>query len=359
MIRRFSLIVLILFIWVPQAQTDGRINSVPILKNVLKDYIQPSYQNFHKNAEILVDEMGALCDLVTLDNLKSARQSFSEVALAWARIEWLRVGPTMSENRLERILYYPDRKSIGLRQVQRALAAQDKSVLTVETLSRKSVAMQGLGALEYLLFGTDYESLFTSKGDFRCRYGKAISQNINQIALELVSGWQDGSLVATFWTTPNQDNPFYRNDQEALNRLIGTIIHGLEAIRDVRMGYFLRDVPNKDRPKSAVLRRSFNTMPMIAHGILGLEQIYHTSGLAQYLPEDQSSLASSMDFELIQATRTAGSFSGSVADIVADGKARDKLLYLRLALGFAIERLDREFAPALGLKAGFSFGDGD
>ena len=57
----------------------------------------------------------------------------------------------LQDNRFERILYYPDRKGLGLRQVQALLAEQDASVLAVGALEGKSVAVQGLGALEFVL----------------------------------------------------------------------------------------------------------------------------------------------------------------------------------------------------------------
>ena len=38
---------------------------------------------------------------------------------------------------------------------------------------------------------------------------------------------------------------------------------------------------------------------------------------------------------------------------------REKLVYLNLSLGFLLNRLNGELAPAAGLSAGFSFGDGD
>ena len=59
-------------------------------------------------------------------------------------------GHLIEDNRFERVLFFPDRKSTGLKQVQAALAKPEDSVTTMETLKDKSVAMQGLGALEFV-----------------------------------------------------------------------------------------------------------------------------------------------------------------------------------------------------------------
>jgi uncharacterized protein len=47
----------------------------------------------------------------------------------------------VEENRLERILFFPDRKGTGLKQVQATLAASDETATDVAALSGKSVAM--------------------------------------------------------------------------------------------------------------------------------------------------------------------------------------------------------------------------
>jgi predicted lipoprotein len=70
----------------------------------------------------------------------------------------IRFGPVTEENRLERILFWPDRKGIGLKQVQAAIAGEDATAADPQTLPGKSVAMQGLGALEFVLFGTGSDS---------------------------------------------------------------------------------------------------------------------------------------------------------------------------------------------------------
>src|SRR5690606_22737995 len=99
------------------------------------------------------------------------RAQFPAVVTAWSRIELYRFGPLMAQNRSDRILFWPDRKGIALRQVQAILADKDEAALAPETLARKSVAVQGLGALEFVLHGTGSEDLATPDGAFRCDYG--------------------------------------------------------------------------------------------------------------------------------------------------------------------------------------------
>ena len=83
------------------------------------------------------------------------------------------------------MLFWPDRKGIGLKQVQAALAAKDPTAADAAQLAGKSVAMQGLGALEFVLFGTGAETLAGTGDAYRCAYGAAIAANLDGIAAEL------------------------------------------------------------------------------------------------------------------------------------------------------------------------------
>ncbi|MEP1202590.1 MAG: imelysin family protein, partial [Lentilitoribacter sp.] len=157
----------------------------------------------------------------------------------------------------------------------------------------------------------------------------------------------------------NDENPLYRNDNEALNVLIGTMVHGLEALSDVRIGAFLKDEAKLDRPKSALMWRSENTLAMIISGLSGLEKLFTESGVEQLLPQENSALGESVRFELNQAINTANSIDKAVLELIQSQDDRQKLAYLKLAIGFAISRIDNDFSQQLGLSAGFSFGDGD
>ena len=102
-------------------------------------------------------------------------KAFRPTTDAWSYAEIIRFGPITEQNRLERMLFWPDRKGIGLKQVQATLAAKDATAADPAQLPAKSVAMQGLGALEFVLFGTGAEALATAGDPYRCRYGAAIA----------------------------------------------------------------------------------------------------------------------------------------------------------------------------------------
>ena len=332
----------------------------PVLERMLVNYIRPGYADFNAAALDLESSLAELCDTPSGEDLEAARSGFRTIVDRWSRMEWLRIGPVMADNRLERILFFPDRKGTGRKQVQAAIASGNESVTRVETLSSQSVAMQGLGALEFILFGSGSDQLAAPGASHRCGFSRAAAGNLVNLSRDLVEGWQDGSELTAAFLAPAAANPLFRTDAEALNLLLGQMIHGLEAIRDTRINAFLdREDANRDRPKSALLWRSGMTMPSIRANLEGLEAMFNESGIEIVAKQSAPRLADAIRFEFDQAVRTASSLDAPVAELLGDPLTREKLGYLDYAIRIIIDRLDQEFAQAGGLAVGFSFGDGD
>ena len=342
------------------AQPSGAPSIEPVLEQMVTDYVRPRYAAFNERATGLQASLGNLCETPSADSLKASRTAFLDVVDQWSRIEWLRLGAVMSENRLERILFFPDRKGTGRKQVQAAIATKDESVTDAASLAGKSVAMQGLGALEFILYGTGSEALASGDASHRCRFGLAAASNVTNVSGELIAGWQEGSAFLPMFLKPGPSNPLFRTDDEALSVLLGQMIHGLEAIRDTRIGAFLdKEDPSHDRAKSALYWRSDMTLPSVSAGLSGLEELFSQSGIEIVSHDLAPRLADTIRFEFNQAIETADSLEAPVEDLLADPQTREKLVYLAYAVKIIIGRLDQEFAQAGGLAVGFSFGDGD
>jgi predicted lipoprotein len=303
--------------------------------------------------------MDALCAGQAPDRLAAAQNTFLTVVAAWSEAELIRFGPVTQENRLERILFWPDRKGTGLKQVQAALAEKDASAADPATLKDKSVAMQGLGALEFVLFGTGSEALNEPGDGYRCAYGRAVAANIDDMAAQVLAGWQDPAGIARQWSNPAPDNPLYRNDQEAMVELIGIVVHGLEMTRDVRIDGFLGKAPTDDKPKQAVLWRSGGTLISIRGNLLGLRKLFDASGLATLLSEEDAWIVQSITFEFTSWERILDVAAGPIQEALGDSNKRQALVVARLITSHLSELFGVTLAGELGISAGFSSLDGD
>lgn len=336
------------------APTTEQITSA--MRQTVENVVRPAYQSFEAQTLQLQKQVSRLCISPNKAALVGVQDQFTNAALSWAGIELFRSGPVMDQNRLERVLFYPDRKSTGLKQVQRIIAKSDPSVIAPDKIVRKSVAVQGLGALEFLLFGTGYTMLSTEANSFRCKFASSVADNLHSIATELDTKWNGD--YSEQWINAGKKGSIFINAQEAVNELLGTIVHGLEAIKDIRLKAFLREEPNRDRPKSALLWRSENTLPMMKANLEFIHSLLRDGGLYS-LANKKNRIIEKIEFELNQNKAAINAIDGPLFKALKDQTLRRKLAYFGTSLKFTIARIDQEFAKDLGLSSGFSFSDGD
>ncbi|CAH0339160.1 imelysin family protein [Rhizobium sp. CECT 9324] len=366
---RFALASLILALSISSGAMAQESNAGPAVLNTalvpsvmtraVDDFIRPGYHRFHATAGRLNANMEALCATPSAASVDAAHGAFNDTIDAWSRIEIVRVGPVIEDNRFERVLFFPDRKSTGLKQVQAALAKPDDSVTQMATLKDKSVAMQGLGALEFVLFGTGHEVLSSDQGNYRCRYGAAIAANLERLGGELSAAWDAPDGVQAAWEKPGADNPLFRDEKEAANALLGILVHAAETIRDQRLESFYKGDAKKALPRQAIYWRSGNSFRSIAGNLEGVRDLMKASGMVDLLAEDSRSTVSSIDFVARSLLRVVNDIQPDVEEALADPAETAKLDFLLLNSRDLILRLNNDLGGGIGLAAGFSFSDGD
>ncbi|MDB5550879.1 MAG: hypothetical protein JWL86_863 [Rhizobium sp.] len=352
-----ALLSLSLFAQPASALDDAKARQV--MANAVDGYIRPAYKDFHEKAAALVSETGKFCAAPSDDSLKAVQARFAETVASWGHIEFLREGPVMQQNRLERILFYPDRKSTGLKQVQALLANPDDTVTEAASLKDRSVAIQGLGAFEFLFYGANPEAIVSEDDPFRCRYGLAIARNVETIAGELQAAWDAPDGIAKDWKNPSADNPIYRDSKEAVSALIGIAVHGIEMVRDQRLKHFYKGRESKVSPKLAVYWRSGLTMTALSSNVDGLAEFWKATDITLIMDPDMGSLSDSADFDLHAAANALGKLDQPTAERLKDDKYLGKLDFIEFTLKDAMTRIDNDVGGAVGLGAGFSFADGD
>lgn len=356
--RFLSALAAALLVVAPVAVRAADLDVKAVVARSIDDFVRPGYAAFHRETGSLGKAMDALCGSPSETALDAARAAFSATADSWSSIEVIRFGPVTEKNRLERILFWPDRKSIGLKQVQAALANKDATASNSAQLAGKSVAMQGFGALEFVLYGTGAENLSGSGEPFRCAYGAAIAKNLDVIAGDLEREWADPAGFSRRWQEFGADNVLYRDSDEALTELLEVFINGLELIRDQRLGGFLGAETKADRPKQALFWRSSKTSDMLKGNMEGLKALFDASGVGPALPETSAWIGQSADFEFNNAMRAAGAAGGPI-DAVLDPARRSKLVYFGLVTSGLTGIFGTRLSAELGLTAGFSSLDGD
>jgi hypothetical protein len=330
-----------------------------VLRTAVVDVIRPNMLRLDAGARGLDSAMAALCAVPSQDGVAIAVQQFKQVVAAYGRIDFLRMGPLMEDNRADRLLFWPDRRGIGLKQVQAILTEEDATATDMADLRAKSVAVQGLGALEFVLFGSGSESLVGAEGAFRCAYGQAIAGNIAGMAQEMVAAWYVPGGIADHVQSPQPDYADYRSETEAMEALVGLVSHGLEGLRDKHLLPFMASDDGPARPKLAVFWRAGMTMAFVRANVDGMAELVARSGVARAVGEANKGLDNSIGFEFRNATRALDLVTLPVEAAVADEKQAAALDYLVLVTGSLQAMMGEQLPTALGLSVGFSSLDGD
>ncbi|MGQ3210244.1 imelysin family protein [Shinella sp.] len=329
-----------------------------IMTRAVDDVIRPGYRAFQASAGALAETTTAFCKAPSEDGRKAVDDAFRQAVTDWGHIEIVRIGPVIEDNRFERILFYPDRKGTGLKQVQALLQKQDEADTKAETMGGKSVAIQGFGAIEFALYGTGSETLMNTPDGFRCRYAAAVATHIETTAGQLVAAWDAPDGVQRDWKHPGPQNPVFRTAKEAMTALLGILVHGAEAVRDQRIETFYRN-GGIARPKSAVFWRSGNTWTSITANIDGLKTLFDKSGMADLVDPNVASINGNIEFVLKSLHRIAPTIDPDMEKAVSTPAEQQKINFLLVNTRDLIVSLDGGYGGAIGLGSGFSFSDGD
>jgi len=359
MLKRFMLALVLPLATFDVPSALAAVKASDVIQRAVDGFVRPAYAGLSDHASKLTDAMHTLCKRPSQAGLDAARAEFSAVVDAWSVAEIIRFGPIAEENRLERMLFWPDRKSIGLRQVQAALAGKDPAAADPAQLATKSVALQGLGALEFVLHGDGAEQLAGKNDSYRCAYGAAIADNVETIADDVSAAWNKPDGFASLWANPGPQNALYRNGAEAVTELVGVSINELEMVRDVRLKGFLGSSPEADKPKQAIYWRSQNTTASLAGNLSGIDALFEVSKLGDALPADAQWIAESIHIQLTNGVATAKSVNGPIDKALADPALRDKLDHFALITSSLSTLIGTRLTAEFGLTAGFSSLDGD
>lgn len=330
-----------------------------VITQAVEGAIRPGFDAFAAQTRDLQGAMAGFCASPSEAALAGPREQFGNVVRAWSQIEIYRFGPLMTDNRSDRILFWPDRKGVALRQVQAILAGGDATATDPATLKGKSVAVQGLGALEFVLFGTGAETLQSTEGEFRCAYGAAITVLLAETAQQMSAEWADPAGISARIIRPQPSDPDYRNNEEVLQELIGTMVFGVEASRDQRILPFLGRDTQAPKPRSALFWRSNLTMESVLGNFDGVEALLVKSDIWRYVPPEQFVIGEKAQAEFARIRTNVGKVTGTVEQAMADATQKQAIADIVVSTQTLGKLLGEDLPAALGLSVGFSSLDGD
>lgn len=161
---------------------------------IVKAHVVPRYQQLADASLKLEKETEALCSDPSEQHLQQVQSGFHQMMDAWARVQHLRIGPAESLERYHRFQLWPDKHNTGNKQIAKLLAKEDIALLEEQRFQESSVAIQGLSALERLLFSKKTsldQFIINGKTSYRCHVVKAISHNLKIMSHGLRDDWDN------------------------------------------------------------------------------------------------------------------------------------------------------------------------
>jgi predicted lipoprotein len=327
-------------------------------------FIVPRIDTLSRTTAHLAETVQAVCrDGGANDRARAAAvSSFADTVRAWGGVDFIRFGPVSREHRLERVLFWPDPRATTSRQLNGLVAARKPELLEPGAIARQSVAVQGLTALEILLFDekAPLGSGTEEQARYRCALAGTIAANIDAVARELKSGWTDADGFRHKMLAAGSDNELYKDSSETVRDVVKAIATGLDLCRNrfvVPELTALAETP----PKKVRLpfERADLTGEFLFSSLAALHDLFDATGLAAYVPADKPWMASflpnawtSLLADAKRLDKLRATERGSDAHLQALRKMRFDLGGIRLIIV-------KELAPNADIVLGFNELDGD
>jgi hypothetical protein len=344
--------------------------------------------------------LGRLCERPSETGLTLVRRAFIATLDAWSGISHVRFGPVETEQRWYRFQLWPDKRGTGQRQVRQLLADQDRARLDPAVFARDSVAVQGLSALEMLLFPEEEVGVadFAAEGgpSYRCHFAQAIGDNLTEMAGAILADWTQGDQPyrrTLLELAPAQGVPVgpatpgvapsagagagrFSDDQAVSAELLKTLNTGAQVIHELKLPLSAVPATGGTSPRKGEAWRSRRSLANVCTNLRALEHLYAT-GFALRLrasPEaaevDQGvaltlaaavSACLSLPAAALDEPLGAAAVSGETSDQTLEQavQRRKALEDLRDLAGALQARTGRPLAEQLGLLIGFNSLDGD
>ena len=223
-----------------------------VIDKAITGYIRPATSQFAETAAKLPNSVHTVCTDPSEENLQAFRETYAATIRDFSRIQFLRFGPLLEDDRLSRLAFLPDPRGRAQRQIRKLYASTDQSVLSAAGLEKKSVAVQSLTALELIAFDKNTEIVLGSPGESRtytCGYALAISENVADIAAATAAAWADPDGYSRQLLAAGPEGARYRSTTEALEVVYNSLATGITIIRDQAIVPALGKSEDKAKPR--------------------------------------------------------------------------------------------------------------
>lgn len=386
----FLSILTIISIFHGVAQAATYVSAEQQLLQVMTDELTvPAYRGLAEKAQTLNDAVVKACHpYKNLDTqqLADLQQQWRLAALQWSAAQTYSGGPIAEPFRFWRIQFWPDKKDLVQQKFRPLLQNTADSMLTPEELAKKSIALQGLGALEYLLFDQRFVSV-DARNERWCNLLMATAFNLHQASAQAYKNWLEDRGLWLYYD--EEDDPQTQFNSKISMVFLGVLV-ALDVTKGRKLGEPLRLEQGKLTENPANIYffeywRSGTSIESIRAMLLALQKAYlNEGGLRAFLfakerqrgdnnalssPSDNLPSAVALDAAIKQGFESALSISHALLKssdasegtlvTIANGPERDQLYSLYINIRELLLLFKSDYTTITGIKVGFNSNDGD
>lgn len=316
---------------------------------VTDELIVPAYQQLESQSVELMVATETFCADVSSLNLDMLKSTYQQSMLAWQAIQHIQFGPITYFNWNYRIQYWPDERGASGRQLDALIASEDEAILASSAFPRQSVGVQGLPALERILYDDDALNEFQNNA-FLCSLTRTIARNINEIGSGVAQRWVDEYRALVLDPVAGG---FYESAEDSSIDFLKALQEGIAKIRDLKLAPALGESFASARTRSAESWRSESSLANIKNNLNSLESLF-----SAYSPAFYEEDGAAIDAVFSDLATTLAVLPDSILEALGDERQ-----YVQVkALYSEVEALHEALETALkntDLYLGFNSLDGD
>ena len=243
-----------------------------VARNFAGTFAIPRFQAVAMAAHAQQDAWTQFCSDRKHGDTKSLTASFNALGDAWAKVEFVRIGPAAVALRVERFNWWLDRTNATGKALDAMLAGDPKD-LSPEKLVAGSVAGQGLPIIERLLYEKDGLTVLKGKdGAQRCAVGEAVARGQSTIADAIVTDWASPNGANAALAANTRWNMAFADAKEAASVMMTDLVAGLEGLKDLKVAMVFHDMTNPNAPRLSEAVRSGRTLHDISLNLAAIRE---------------------------------------------------------------------------------------
>ncbi|MBB3048258.1 hypothetical protein FHR99_002532 [Litorivivens lipolytica] len=342
----------------------GKAPEQQLLDATGSEAILPLHEKFLAESLSLSQNTSAFCaqNSRSAEDLAALRDRWVAAMNGWEGIQSIQFGPVTDDNQAWKVQFWPDRKNLIARKTEQFVIGDE--AITLPALQDSSVVIQGLSAMEYLLYDKPAAKLIGPDGQGYCDHLNAAASNLQQVADFLHEGWHpSGKNYLGTWQSPGPDNLDYPDENAAIGALIETIVYGLERIKRDKLqrplgleggqaNTFLLEWWRSQQSREAILINLHSLQLLYSAGNgAGLNELLQARGATE--------LSDTVTTQFDRAISAIASLEGSLEQNHAKAANAESLETLYATLTDLLAAFKREIPSTLGITLGFNANDGD